>query len=119
MKRIAPISFALLSALLIAGCAARGVRVAELKDEPGRYDDKSVSLNGVVTNSWGVPLVPFQFYSIDDGSGEITVLSRSERGAPRKGARVQVKGKVSEFGVFGGRSFGLHIQEQSRKVRSS
>jgi hypothetical protein len=117
MTRMTRLSIALVSVLLIAGCAARGVRVSELKNEPGRYDDRSVSLTGVVTNSWGVPLVPFQFYSVDDGTGEITVLSRSERGAPRKGARVQVKGKVSEFGVFGGRSFGLHIQEQSRKVR--
>ena len=65
---------ALVSVLLLAGCAARGVRVAELKDQPGRYATKSVSVNGVVTSSWGIPLVPFQLYNVDDGSGEITVL---------------------------------------------
>jgi len=108
-----------LSALLIAGCAARSVRVADLRSEPGRYDDRSVSLTGVVKSSFGIPLVPFQFYNIDDGTGEITVLSRSGRGAPLKGARVQVKGKVSQVGTFGGRSFGLHIEEQSRRIRRS
>ena len=93
----------ILSVLVAAGCAARGVRVAELKDQPGKYATKSVSVTGVVTNSWGIPLMPFQLYNVDDGSGEITVLSRSGR-TPPKGTRVQVKGKVNELAVFGGRS---------------
>jgi hypothetical protein len=108
----------LLSALVAAGCAARGVRVAELKDQPTKYATKSVSVNGVVTNSWGVPLVPFQFYNVDDGSGEITVLSRSGNRAPARGTHVQVKGKISEFAVLGGRSVGLHLQEEDRKIKS-
>ena len=109
---------ALVSVLVLAGCAARGVRVAELKEEPGRYATKSISVNGVVTSSWGIPLVPFQLYNVDDGSGEITVLSRSGRGAPARGTRVQVKGRITEFAVLGGRSVGLHLQEEDRKVRS-
>ena len=107
----------LLSAFVITGCAARGVRIAELKDQPDKYDDKTVSVTGVVTSSWGVPLLPFQVYQVDDGTGEITVVSRSGR-TPSKGARVQVKGKINEVGVFGGRSIGLHIQEDDRKIKS-
>ena len=115
MKRT--FAVALLSVLVLTGCAARGVRVAELKDQPTKYATKSVSVNGVVTSSWGIPLVPFQLYNVDDGSGEITVLSRSGR-APARGTRVQVKGKISEFATFGGRSMGLHLQEEDRKIRS-
>lgn len=115
MKRT--FAVALLSVLVLAGCAARGVRVAELKDQPTKYATKSVSVNGVVTSSWGIPLVPFQLYNVDDGSGEITVLSRSGR-APARGTRVQVKGKINEFATFGGRSVGLHLQEEDRKIRS-
>jgi hypothetical protein len=111
------LAVALVSAFVITGCAARGVRIAELKDQPDRYDDKTVSVTGVVTNSWGIPLLPFQLYQVDDGSGEITVISRSGR-SPSRGARVQVKGKVGEVGVFGGRSIGLHIQEDDRKIKS-
>jgi hypothetical protein len=111
------LSIALLSAFLITGCAARGVRIAELKDQPDRYDDKTVSVSGVVTNSWGIPLVPFQLYQVDDGTGEITVVSRSGR-SPSKGARVEVRGKINEVGVFGGRSIGLHLQEDERKIKS-
>jgi hypothetical protein len=111
------LSVALLSAFVITGCAARGVRIAELQDRPDRYDDKTVSVTGVVTSSWGIPLVPFQLYKVDDGSGEITVVSRSGR-SPRSGARVQVKGKINEVGVFGGRSIGLHLQEDDRQIKS-
>ena len=118
MKRASRLSVVLLSALLIAGCAARGVKIAELKDQPGKYDDKKVSVTGVVTSSWGIPLVPFQLYKVDDGTGEITVLSKYGR-TPSKGQRVNVKGRINEFAVFGGRSIGLHIQEEDRDYRSS
>jgi hypothetical protein len=115
LSRLFPI--ALLGASLITGCAARGVRIAELKDQPDKYDDKRVRVTGVVTNSWGIPFVPFQFYNVDDGTGQIAVISRSGR-SPSKGARVEVKGKINEVGVFGGRSIGLHIQEDDRKIKS-
>jgi len=111
------IAAALVGAVVIAGCAARGVRVAELKDQPTKYAAKTVSVTGVVTSSWGVPLLPFQIYNVDDGSGEITVVSQSGR-VPARGTRVQVKGKVNEFAVFGGRSIGLHLREEDRKIRS-
>ncbi|NOT25285.1 MAG: hypothetical protein HOP16_04200 [Acidobacteria bacterium] len=105
----------LATGLLIAGCAARSVRIAELKNDPSRYNDKSVRVTGMVTNSFGIPLVPFQLYNVDDGSGEISVVSRSGR-APARGTRIEVKGKVSEVAVFAGRSIGLHITEEDRKV---
>ena len=108
---------ALLSVVVLAGCAARGVRVAELKDQPTKYATKSVSVTGVVTNSWGIPLLPFQLYNVDDGSGEITVVSQSGR-VPVRGTRVWVKGKINEFAVFGGRSIGLHLREEDRKIKS-
>jgi hypothetical protein len=115
MNRV--VAVALLSAFLISGCAARGVRIAELKDQPTKYDDQSVSITGTVTSSWGIPLVPFQLYKVDDGSGEITVISNSGR-TPARGTRVEVKGKINEFATFGGQSIGLHLQEQDRKVKS-
>ncbi|MBI2834142.1 MAG: hypothetical protein HYX76_06915 [Acidobacteria bacterium] len=101
-------------AVLISGCAMalRSPRIADLKYNPGRYQDKTVSVEGVVTSSWGVPLVPFKVYKIDDGTGELTVISQNMR-TPTRGARVRVKGKVNEFAVFGGQSYGLHLQEQS------
>ena len=116
MTRVSRLSVALLSALFITGCAARGVKIADLKDRPDKYDNKTVAVNGVVTTSWGIPLVPFQLYKVDDGTGEITVLARSGR-APRQGARVEVKGRLNEIGSFGSQSVGLHIEERDRKTK--
>ena len=118
MNRASRLCVVLLGIALVAGCAARGVKIAELKDQPGKYDDKKVSITGVVTTSWGIPLVPFQLYKVDDGTGEITVIPRQGR-AHGKGARVRVKGRVSEVGNFGGNSIGLHIQEEDLDYRSS
>ena len=109
------LSIAMLSAVLVAGCAS-SVRISELKAQPDKYERKTVSVTGTVTDSYGIPLVPFQLYKIEDGTGDITVVSRASR-SPSKGARVQVKGKVSEVAVVGGRSIGLHIEEDNRKVK--
>jgi len=100
-------------AALISGCAltARRTTVQELKYNPGRYHDRTVSIDGVVTNSWGVPLVPFKMYKVDDGTGEVTVLARGGR-TPTRGARVRVTGRVSEVATFGGSSIGLHLEER-------
>ena len=116
MTKAPRIALALLGAILITGCAARGVHVAQLKDQPAKYYDKTVSVSGVVTNSWGIPLVPFQLYNVDDGTGQITVVSHSGR-APSKGSHVQVKGRVNELATFGGQSVGLHIEETNHKIR--
>jgi hypothetical protein len=110
------LTIATLSAILIAGCSARSVRIADLKDQPGKYDDRSVRVTGTVTTSWGLGLLtPVRVYRVDDGSGEITVLSNSG-GSLRRGARVQVKGKVSDLALLGGESIGLHIREESRRI---
>ena len=103
--------------VLMAGCGARQVRIAELKDQPTAYNAKAVRITGKVTSSFGIPLVPFQLYNVDDGSGEITVLSRSGR-APATGTEVDVTGKLSEVAVLGGRSIGLHIEEDQRRIRN-
>lgn len=117
MSRAPILTVALVTTLLVAGCAARGVKIAELRDQPGKYDHRSVSVTGTVTSSWGIPMVPFQLYKVDDGTGEITVISKSGR-TPGKGQRVRVKGRVNEVATLGGRSIGLHLEEQDRDYRS-
>jgi hypothetical protein len=99
-------------ALTLSACslATRRPSVAELKYNPGRYQHHTVSIDGVVTSSWGVPLVPFKLYKVDDGTGEVTVISQSGR-VPTRGAHVRVKGRVNDVATFGGQAIGLHIQQ--------
>ena len=96
----------------LTGCAlaVRHPSVAELKYNPGRYQDRTVSIDGIVTSSWGMPLVPFRFYKVDDGTGEMTVLAQGGR-VPAKGSRVSVKGRVSDIAAFGSQSVGLHLEQ--------
>ena len=102
----------------LGGCALslRNPNIADLQRHPGRYFDRTVSVSGVVTNSWGVPLVPFKFYRVDDGTGQVTVISQGYR-LPAAGERVRVKGRVQDVAVLGGRPLGLHIREQDVYVK--
>ena len=100
-------------AVVSSGCAVslRNPDIADLQRHPGRYQDRTVSVSGVVTSSWGLPLLPFRFYKVDDGTGEVTVLSESAR-MPATGEHVRVKGRVQEVAVIGGRPLGLHLREE-------
>jgi hypothetical protein len=104
-------------AAVLAGCAARSARIAEIKQNPGRYEDSTVSVNGVVTSSWSVPLVPYKFYKVDDGSGDLTVLAGNGR-TPTKGARVRVKGRLEDIATLGGTSVGLHLRQTDLDIKS-
>lgn len=103
----------ILLAVVIAGCAMRARSIADIRDDPGRWDNRQVEVSGRVTSAWSVPLVPYALYKIDDGTAEITVLSE-RRGSPSKGALVKVRGNVREVANFGASSVGLHIQERDR-----
>lgn len=109
---------ALVLALVSAGCALslRNPNVADLQRDPGRYQDQTVSVSGVVTTSWGVPLVPFRFYKVDDGTGELTVISQNSR-TPATGENVRVKGRVEDLAVVDGRPLGLHLREEDLYVK--
>lgn len=114
--RFSRLALFLVLAFSLAGCALHGARIAELQQNPARYYNKTVSIDGVVTSSWGIPLVPFRLYKVSDGTGEVTVVSNSGY-VPSKGAHVRVKGRVNDFATLGGRALGLHIQQESLKVK--
>ena len=105
-------------AVTLCGCAVslRNPDYADLQHHPGRDQDHTVSISGVVTSSWGVPLLPFRFYKVDDGTGEVTVLSDGRR-MPAAGERVRVKGRVADVAVIGGRPLGLHLREEDLYVK--
>jgi hypothetical protein len=107
--------------VLVSGCALGlgSPNISELKSNPGRYYDRTVSIDGVVTESWGVSLLPFGLYKVDDGTGEVTVVAANSKRRPNRGSRVHVKGKVNELAVFGGESIGLHLREETLDIRGN
>lgn len=118
VSRIVRLVLAVVLVTSFAGCALalRSPRIGELRANPGRYYNKTVSVEGVVTSSWGVPLLPYRLYKIDDGSGELTVVAQGGR-IPTKGARVRVKGRVNELATFGGTAVGLHLQQEKLDIK--
>jgi hypothetical protein len=97
-------------------CGLRGAKIADLQRQPGRYQNRTVSVDGVVTSSWDVGFLPFAYYQVDDGTGQIAVLSQGRR-TPGRGEHVRVTGRVSDVAVLGGRRIGLHLREQDLDVR--
>lgn len=118
MTSVSRVALAAVFGALTSGCALslRNPDIADLERHPGRYQGRTVAVNGVVTSSWGLPLVPFRFYKVDDGTGEVTVLSEGRR-MPARGERVRVRGRVEEVALLGGRPLGLHLRERDLYVK--
>ena len=108
---------AIAAAVLITACALGGTkRIADIRQFPGEYEDRSVSIEGRVTSSWSLPFVPMRLYQVDDGTGQMTVLAEGSR-VPSRGAYVRVRGRLQEFGTFGDRTVGLHLKQESVSIR--
>ena len=101
------------AALLATACPSR-VNIGKIIANPSKYQDKEVVIAGRVSNSFGVPLVG-GIYKIDDGTGSIWVVTN--RGVPSKGAEVGLKGRVQEGVNYSGKSYGLGVIEDERRVR--
>src|SRR5918993_169123 len=119
MKFVARGFAALSLALALSACAGalRNPDIGDVKQNAGHYSDRTVTVDGTVTSSWGVPLVPFKMYKVDDGTGEITVLARGGNRTPSKGSRVKVKGVVRDVAMFNGMPLGLHLEERDLDIR--
>ena len=78
------------SALVSAACAS--MTINQVLADPSRYRNRGVQLSGAVVDSYS--LANQGVYRIDDNTGQLWVVSN--KGTPRKGARVTVKGTIRE-----------------------
>jgi hypothetical protein len=111
----------LIGALSSAACASRSIN--QVLADPSRYTNKEVKLSGAVVDSYSA--LGRGAYQLDDNTGRLWIVS--DKGVPRKGARVDVKGTVREgygLGSFGERlklppavSSGLVLMESSHKAK--
>jgi len=107
------LSAVLISTLALTGCPSQ-TTVSRINQDPSKYHDKEVALVGRVTDSYGA--LGNGIYELDDGTGRIWVMTR--KGVPAKGARVGASGKVHTGVSFGGRTYGLVLEEEQRRTRS-
>lgn len=110
-----------IAALALGSVACASATINKVLADPSHYRNRNVSLTGSVVDSYS--LLDRGVYRLRDGSGELWVVS--ERGVPRNGAQVKVKGKVREGFNLGplasrlprGIGTGLVIVESSHKAR--
>lgn len=100
-----------LAAVLLAGCAP--VTIGRINADPSRFQNKTVTVSGTVTNSVGV--LGKGGYEVDDGTGKIYVISG--KGVPSRGSEVEVTGRVSPGVEVLGTPVGVAIRESDHKVK--
>jgi hypothetical protein len=109
-----PSSLAVIGVVLVlaAACASGGrtVSIGRLLEDPGRYDGRTVRVEGSVTQSVGA--LGYGAYRINDGTGTMNVVSTGG-GAPAEGAKVGVQGTFRAVYTFGSNS-GTAIVEKRR-----
>ena len=111
-RKLAAFLFLPLLALILAGCPKQ-TTIADIKEDPARYEDKEVALRGRVTQSFGV--LGQGVYELDDNTGRLWVIVEST-GVPRTGARVEVVGTVISGATFGGRDYGTSLREKDHRT---
>ena len=109
-KKPALCVYALFAAMLLSSCGY--TKIGRIEDNPSRYRNHTVRIEGNVTNSIGAGIAGG--YQVDDGTGKIWILSENY-GVPSKGARVTVTGDVVETISFAGKSFSTALRQTRRR----
>jgi len=89
MRRAIPGTLALI-ALFFAACEEKSVN--QIMADPHRYTNQDVGIRGTVIESYSV--AGHGIYRVDDGTGRLWIVS--DKGVPRKGAKVAVLGKIKD-----------------------
>ena len=107
----------ILAATLATAVGAKNRRIADLESNPTKYQNKTVTVTGIVRDSDGlnIPIIGIRggCYKIDDGTGSIWVCT--DEGVPTKGAQVKVKGVLQSGATIKGKNYGLVLMEKDRK----
>lgn len=106
---------AVLALTVMTSCDRLGIVVVKIGDllaKPQNYSGQEVRIHGTVSDVLKIPLVPTAFYSVNDGSGTVMVIT--DRGTPLSGSQVRVKGAIDTVASIGGQNIGLHLREIER-----
>jgi DNA/RNA endonuclease YhcR with UshA esterase domain len=104
-------ALALAVCLVLVACNLMFAKISDIKAHPDKYENKSVTVHGKVTSVTKLPFMEEGFYTLSDGTGEITVVTRGS--LPSEGADKTVTGTVESTVTIMGRSFGVTIEEKS------
>ena len=121
MKGFPLVGVAMLSFGVLGSAACAPTRIDRIIADPSHFRDRQVRVSGAVVDSYSA--ANRGAYRLGDQSGQLWVVS--DRGVPRRGARVTVRGTIREgfnLGALGDRMSlptglsGLVMMESSHKV---
>ena len=90
LSRRSPMWLACVLAVATAGCGATSIN--QVLADPARYRNQTITVRGTVSDS--ATILGRGAYRIADGDQGLWVVTTG--GAPRKGARVEVTGRLQE-----------------------
>lgn len=115
MRRAIMAAIALAAALSLGGCDELPFGRTAVKDilaAPAQFEGKEVRIHGKVKDIVKIPIIDLETYSVDDGTGELTVITHDK--LPAQNDTVTVRGVVESTAIVGGQSIGLRLKETKR-----
>ena len=94
------------------GCAG-GVKIADIEAQPGKYNDKNVTVKGEVVQTFAVPFLSQSLVKIDDGTGQIWVKPYEK--VPFKGEKISVDGTLKVGLTIANKNLGFIVIEKEKK----
>jgi hypothetical protein len=111
-RRLAGLAVLLASAW-VASCQPPLDRIGDILARPSEFSDRAVVVEGRVTKAVQLPFVNQHVYFLNDGSGEIAVVTT--RDVPQRDATVRARGTVNSAATIVTLSLGLFIREDENR----
>jgi hypothetical protein len=97
--------------ITLAGCGGLlATKISDIKQDPAKYNGKAVTIAGTVDESHNLFVI--HYYSVNDGSGTISVVTGDA--VPKEGEKVVVHGKVSQEFKLGTASVVVVLEDPRR-----
>lgn len=109
---LAALALPALLVLALSGCREGATPIADLLEDPQRFEGKYVVLSGEVAGPLELPAAVLSFYTLRDETGRIFV--HTDDSLPEDGSWVDVCGEVKVGLTIAGRSFAVYVEEARR-----
>jgi hypothetical protein len=83
--------------------------IAHLSENPNIFEGQRVKIKGEVVDTLKIPLIDSKSYVLDDGTGEVKVITNLD--TPKIGSKIAIIGIGSNAAIIGGESIGFRIRE--------
>lgn len=99
--------------LALLSCGGSRTKIADIENNPSKYNEKKVKVEGVVTQTFAVPVLGQSIVRIDDGTGTIWV--RPYGRVPFDGDKIEVEGTLKVALTLGTKNFGFVVVEDEKR----